>query len=216
MKKVLFFFLVFVCVTPILMSQTVVGAKAGVSLGWFSGSNWDDYISSTEAAYGISISEKPYPALFVGGFVENMFNDNFGIVAELSYTTYGQKYEYTYSNTKYEGEYLQKSLQVPLLLKVAAQNTGGPYAIAGPTLQLLIGDTEAKESGGGVSVEGATEPDNTLIIGGLAGVGYGLSLDSGILSFEARIATNLTDAYDVDPFNINTFQIVVGYGFELE
>jgi hypothetical protein len=49
-----------------------------------------------------------------------------------------------------------------------------------------------------------------------AGAGYEVALDTGELSFEVRYSRNLTDAFDDDPFDINSFQGLIGYGAHVQ
>jgi len=60
---------------------------------------------------------------------KRMFNDDFGIVAELNYTALGEDYSYTYSGTKYKGSFNSDAVELPLLLKFAFSSEKGVYAI---------------------------------------------------------------------------------------
>ena len=217
MKGISLFVLAIVVLPVLADAQTItVGAKGGLNLSWFSGSNWEDYVDATEAFYGITIDERPR-ASFVGGpYLETMFAENVGVVLEASYAVYGQRYEYTAMGMDFDGQYWQRAVQLPLLLKLAAGRSGGIYAVVGPTVSFLIGDFEFEESGGGISVSDSVKPDNPAVLGVLAGVGYEVPLGDGELSFELRYGRNLTDAFDEDPFDINTFQGLVGYGFHVQ
>jgi hypothetical protein len=207
-----------IALLPVLAdAQTItVGAKGGLNLSWFSGSNWEDYVDATEAFYGITIDERPR-ASFVGGpYLEAMFAENVGVVFEASYAVYGQRYEYTYLDIGVDGQYWQKAVQLPLLLKLAASRSGGIYAFVGPTVSFLLGDYEFEESGGGLTVTDSTTADNTTVFGFLAGAGYEVLIGPGELSFELRYGRNLTDAFDEDPFDTNTFHGLIGYGFHVQ
>ncbi|WP_319414779.1 hypothetical protein [Marispirochaeta aestuarii] len=48
-------------------------------------------------------------------------------------------------------------------------------------------------------------------------MGYGFIINQGVLSLEARYGRNLTDAFDADkdPFDVNGFKLLLGYGFVL-
>ena len=218
MKKFVVLVAVFLVLLPVLSAQTTYfGVKGGVNLGWFSGTNWDDYISGTEAFYGISIKEQAHIGLHAGIFMESMFTDNIGIVTELNYAQYGQDYEYSASGITFEGKYYINAIEIPVLLKIAAQPVGGFYGLVGPTIQLLQGDLQFEESGGGYSVSGSAAPDNSLVFGAMGGVGYGIEMQQGVLILEARYGFNLTDAFDAenDPFDINALKLLVGYGFRV-
>jgi opacity protein-like surface antigen len=219
MKHTSLIVLAIVLLPALACAQTVtIGAKGGLNLTWFSGSNWNDYVDATEAFYGITIDERPC-ASFVGGpYIEAMFAENVGVVAEVSYAVYGQRYEYTALGMDFDGEYWQRAVQLPLLLKLAAGRSGGIYAVVGPTVSFLVGDFEFEESGGGISVSESVKPDNTTVLGFLAGAGYEVPLGDGELIFELRYGRNLTDAFDEDknPFDSNTFQTLIGYGFHVQ
>ena len=209
--------LILLCSAGLTARELVLGVKGGVNLGWFSGNNWDDYVESAELYYGIDIEEQLHPALHAGLYLESMFSRNLGLVTELNFTQYGQDYEYSYAGEDFEGSYSINAIEIPLLLKIAAQPVGGFYGLAGPTIILLTGDLEFEESGGGVTVKGSDTPDNPIVLGLTAGVGYGFIINQGVLSLEARYGRNLTDAFDADkdPFDVNGFKLLLGYGFVL-
>ncbi|MFO7781636.1 MAG: porin family protein [Spirochaetia bacterium] len=217
MKRISLFVLAIVVLPVLADAQTItVGAKGGLNLSWFSGNNWDDYIEFVEWYYGITIDERPR-ASFVGGpYLEAMFAENVGVVFEASYAVYGQRYEYTAMGMDFDGQYWQRAVQLPLLLKLAAGRSGGIYAVVGPTVSFLIGDFEFEESGGGISVSDSVKPDNPAVLGFLAGAGYEVPLGDGELSFELRYGRNLTDAFEEDAFDTNTFQGLIGYGFHVQ
>lgn len=218
MKKIILLFAVSLLLLPALSAQTTYfGVRGGVNLGWFSGNNWDDYISFVEDFYGIAIEEKAHTALHAGIYMESMVSDTIGIVGELNFSQYGQDYEYSFAGITYEGTYYINVVEIPLLLKIGSGSGGGFYGIVGPTVNLLFGDLEFEESGGGVSVSGSTTPDNTIVLGVTAGAGYAVEMSNGVLSFEARYGRNLTDAFDAenDPFDINGLKLLAGYGFRL-
>ena len=218
MKRLIGMILLIVLCSAGLTAQDIVfGVKGGLNLGWFSGNNWDDYVESAEVYYGIDIKEQLHPALHAGLYLESMLSPNIGIVTELNFTQYGQDYEYSYAGIDVEGKYSINAIEVPVLLKIAARPVGGFYGLAGPTIVLLPGDLEFEESGGGVTVEGSQTPDNPIVLGLTAGVGYGFIMNQGVLSLEARYGRNLTDAFDADkdPFDVNSFKLLLGYGFVL-
>jgi hypothetical protein len=219
MKRISLFVLAIVVLPVLADAQSVtVGAKGGLNLSWFGGSNWDEYVDATEAFFGITIDERPRASFVGGAYVEAMFAENVGVVAEVSYAVYGQRYEYTYAGINVDGQFRQNAVQIPLFLKFAASRSGGLYALVGPTVSFLVGDYEFEESGGGVTVSDSTTADNTTVLGFLAGAGYEVPIGAGELSFELRYGRNLTDAFDADkdPFDINTFQTLVGYGFHVQ
>lgn len=217
MKRTSLIVLAVVLLPALAGAQTLtIGAKGGLNLSWFSGNNWDDYIDFVEWYYGITIDERPR-ASFVGGpYLEAMFAENVGIVAEVSYAVYGQRYDYKALGMDFDGQYWQQAVQLPLLLKLAAGRSGGIYAVVGPTLSFLIGDFEFEESGGGISVSDSVKPDDTVVLGFLAGAGYEAPLGDGEISFELRYGRNLTDAFDDEPLDTNTVQTLVGYGFYVQ
>lgn len=217
MKRISLVLLTLVVLPALAGAQTVtVGAKGGLNLSWFSGSNWDDYIEATEAFFGITIDELPLASFVGGAYLEAMFAENVGVVIEASYTAYGQRYEYTAMGIAFEGQYRQQAVQLPLMLKLAAAKSGGVYAVAGPVASFLVGELEFEESGGGVSVSDSVEPDNPVVLGVVAGAGYEVALGGGELFFEFRYSRNLTDAFDDDPFDTNSFQGLIGYGAHVQ
>jgi hypothetical protein len=217
MKRISLFVLAIVVLPVLADAQSVtVGAKGGLNLSWFSGSNWDDYIEFVEWYYGIAIDEVPLGSFVGGVYLETMFAENAGLVIEASYTAYGQRYEYSAMGMTFEGQYRQQAVQVPFMLKLAAGRSGGVYAIAGPAVSFLVGELEFEESGGGVSVSDSVSPDNPTVFGIIAGAGYEVALDTGELSFEVRYSRNLTDAFDDDPFDTNSFQGLIGYGAHVQ
>lgn len=205
---------IFALTLPVAASaQTVTaGFKGGISLGWFSGSSWEDYIEFSEQYSGISISETPYLSFAGGGYLEMMFLENVGIVTEFSYARLGQSYEYAYYGYTFEGSFTQDVLQLPVLLKLSTGRRTGVFLSFGPAFNFLLGDFEFEESGAGVSVSDSVEPDNTTVVAFLIGAGVDVEEGPGKLTVEARYGRNLTDAFDVDPLDTNAFQAFVGYG----
>lgn len=216
MKRISFFVVAIVILPVLADAQTItVGAKGGLNLSWFSGSNWDEYVDATEAFFGVTIDERPRASFAGGAYLEAMFAENVGIVTEIGYAVYGQRYEYTYAGINFDGQFRQNAVQIPLFLKFAASRSGGLYALVGPTVSFLVGDYEFEESGGGITVSDGMTADNTTVLGFLAGAGYEARVGPGELSFELRYGRNFTDAFDEEPFDINTFQTLVGYGFHV-
>ena len=217
MKKILLVLIPVVLASSLAAQSTVFGLKGGVSLGWFSGSNWDAYISAVEASYGISIQEKAHTALHAGLFLDSMLTQHLGLVAELNYTQFGQDYEYSYAGTTFDGSYSMSAIDVPLLMKIVVLPTGGFYVLAGPSVNFLLGDLEFEESGGGASVSGSQTPDNQIVWGAVGGIGYGFEMTHGVMNLEVRYGFNLTDAFDADknPFDVNGLQLLVGYGVDI-
>ncbi len=215
MKKIIILSLLLSLPAGLFAYDSSVGLKTGVNLGWFSGSEWDDYIAYSESVTGISISEQPHVSFHIGAFGEIMFTDNLGAVVELNYSQYGQAWEYTYYGYSFDGKYYQDSIQIPLLFKAAQNKDRGVYLLLGPVINFLIGDMHFEESGAGYDYSSSVEPDNVVLWSVLGGLGYSWNLRFGRILFEARYSRNLTDAFDNGSFDINGIQILGGFSVSL-
>lgn len=166
-----------------------------------------------KAGYCLSVILLP---VLAGAFLEAMLAENAGVVIEASYTAYSQRYAHEALGLHFDGQYRQQALQLPLMLKIAESRTGGVYAVVGPVASVLVGNMTVEESEGGITVSDTVAPDNPVVFGVIAGTGYEVDLGSGELSFEFRYSRNLTDAFDDDPFDINSFQGLIGYGAHVQ
>jgi hypothetical protein len=197
-------------------AQTVTaGVRGGVSLGWFSGSNWQDYVEASETAFGIDISERPLVSFAGNAYVETMFLRNLGVSVELGYAQLGQSYEYDALGSTVDGTYRQDAFQIPVLVKLSTGRRSGVFLTAGPAFNFLVGDLELEERGLGSTYEVSSEPDNRTVVGLLIGAGGDIEAGPGKVQLELRYARNLTDAFEVNPYDINSFRLVLGYGFFL-
>jgi hypothetical protein len=200
--------------------QFTVGAKLGFNVGWYGGRNWDDYIDDAEETYGISVQRGGYPALLAGVFAEYLLNEYTALAAELSYTSYGHSFEYTYASADVDEILWYDTVQVPLLLKLRFPTADGyyVYGVFGPSMQLLVSELENDAMGEGVSIAPGGTPDNMVLAGATGGLGYEFILKRGVLSIEARYATNLTYLFDDEDAHYahHGIQMILGYGLRVK
>lgn len=195
------------------VAQTVVGAKTGLNLNWYSGSNWDNFIASVEAIDGVPYDEAPAPTFHIGAFIESMFTDNIGIVLELNASSYGQAYSYPTIFGDVDGTFRQSIVEVPVLLKLTGQPLEGFYVLAGASAQYLYTDLELREELLGAEASTTFAPDNDLVFGALIGGGWDIQFGSrGIFKIEGRYTRNITDDFDPALFDVNRFNLLVGLG----
>lgn len=211
MKKSLFF-VVLMIVGFTINAQVKFGAKAGVQLSNFTGSDFEDD-SDFKSKFGF----------YVGGFANVPFADQFAFQPELLISAQGAKTEYsdTYSmggitikeeaNIKYNLMYLQ----IPLMVKWYAYD--GFNVEFGPQIGFNL-SAKAKGdytySGNGVedsdSFDVKMEDVESLDFGLNFGAGY--ELESG-LSFGIRYGLGLTEIEKDSDVKNSVISFGVGYTF---
>lgn len=116
-----------------------------------------------------------------------------------------------------EGEFVQKVLEIPVLIKLTSNYGSGFYGVIGPSVVLLQRDFEIEERAEGSTYKTSIAPDNYIVYSIVAGLGYDIPLASGLINLEVKYAKNLTLAFDEDsrPFNVNGLKFTFRYGFKL-
>ncbi len=202
----------------IFAQNTLIGVKGGVNGSWYSGSNWDYLVDTTETDNTTTVDEIPAANILIGLYLETMLSRHIGIIAEVNYTRYGQDIEYPYMGYTVNSEFRQEVVEIPLMLKIAYSPFNGAYALIGASLQLPQSDLEIKHSVGGTSSEESIVTDNTMVYNVLGGLGYDLPFaKGGVLKLEGRYCRNLTYASDskLYQFDVNALQLLIGYGFNI-
>lgn len=195
------------------------GAKAGVNFASVGGDETDDVDGKT--------------GFHIGGLVEIMITDEFGVQPELLYSAQGSKSEFTEDLGggffDIMGKYTQKTkldyINIPIMAKYYV--TEGLAIEAGPQIGFLVSansESEVEISGADADIfEGDTDSGDVDISDFTSGVDFGVGvgasyrLDMGVF-FGARYnlgLSNINDFAGSDDFKNqnNVIQLSVGYLF---
>ena len=230
MKKIVFFIMCLVITTSLFAFDIIAGGQAGLLHGSGTGSDWDDMVNQPGLANEFRLGFE------MGGFWEIPVNNFFSIQPELSFVFiragYGGKYD-VFENHPYYGptiytekiafSVLVKTLEIPVLAKV----NFGPekfkfFILAGPMLQIIIGDIEASTDIQTNSYYGDNDenqnitPDNRVIFGGALGVGFSVKTGDGKFIFDVRYRKTFTGYFDNDNTRLNVIGFRIGYGVDIE
>ena len=213
--------LVMAAATPLGAQESIrIGGKLALNIGWLGGSDWDDQLDMlADNPDAENVSNETRIGVLGGGFVEITVHPNFALQPELLFANVGGAYSYDVTGTTVDvdGTIRATALKAPLLLKprLPVSDDGVLYALAGPTAIIILGDVDYSESGGGVSFSSSQEPDNRFVLSASVGAGYSHAAGPGALQLEARYNRTLTDIFENDNSRINSFNMFVGYGFDL-
>ena len=198
-----------VTVVPVGVAQDIsVGGRIEPGAGWISGSDWEDAVDFFDDNRA---GEPSKPALtFAGGLAAAFgFAPGFAVQVEVAVSNLGGNYGYTAFGIDVDGKQRATLLQVPVLLKPRIQTAGGDFFfLLGPTVGIFLTDVATEESGGGITVEGDSEPDNQIIAGIVLAVGHEWEVGTGYLGVDLRYTRQLTDTFE----DFNSRQNVVGLG----
>ena len=206
---------------PVPAQESIrLGAKLAMNVGWFGGSDWNDFIDFLDAHPEVgSAANETRIGVTGGGFLEAGFTPNFALQLELLIASVGGAYSYDLPafGIDVDGTITATGLKLPVLLKpkVPVGRAGALYLLLGPAPVLILGDVEYEESGGGFSVSASESPDNRFVFSATAGAGYEHTLGPGALGFEVRYNRTFTDIFDNDNTRINSVSFCLGYGFDL-
>jgi hypothetical protein len=214
MKRTLLVGFMMVAVLGMAFSQDVVlsaGPKAGLNLGWITGSDWDDILDSMDLDNGLAVG------VAVGGFVEIAFGTQFSLQPEILFFQQKGRATGEAGGEDVTVTFTANTLQIPVLLKGSfAVGQGTLFVVGGPTANFVMGDVKAEIEVGSSTTDEDAEPDNEFLFGAALGGGYEWSgIGPGTLSAElrySRIFSQYED--DADVYN-NVVSLLVGYGFDL-
>ena len=202
-------------------AQTLrLGPKAGLNLGWFSGSDWKDFIDAADSIPGISASNDVNVGFFGGGFLEIGVSPTFALQIELLIGTVsgGLTVDDDFSSDKIELSQRATVLSFPLLLKPKFDvgDSGSIYGLIGPEPGFILGDLKLKEKVTGFGTDTVdVSPDNSFVFSATLGAGYEHRVAGGAVNAEIRYNRTFTSVFDDDNTRINSINFFVGYGFDL-
>ncbi|MBK8951725.1 MAG: PorT family protein [Chitinophagaceae bacterium] len=188
MKKVLLSLVVIATTVFVSQAQVSFGAKAGLNLYNFSGSDADGFDSKV--------------GFNVGGLVNIPVSDNFSVQPELIFSTEGAKASEGSVTMNYNMNYLN----IPIMLQY--NTASGFYAEAGPQIGLLM-SAKVKVDSESEDIKDSFKSTNFSL-----GIGLGYRLANG-LGFGARYNLglgNIVDETDVD-VKLGGFPVGVSFKF---
>jgi hypothetical protein len=210
----LFLLVLFVCF--LLIGSMVsgvelrIGIKAGADLGWIGGR---DLIVDLNDLDDSGEAETTAKAGFSGGLSLILgLTETFSIQQEILYTMFGGSYSYTASGNGMEGTQIAHVLEIPVFLRAQMPvKPGALYAFAGPDVIFFLSDIKIRQD----TEQTTSKPDYPVLLGLSVGLGYELPVGSGIMSFDLRGTTTVTEIYKKYVSNFTTMYFLVGYGWQL-
>lgn len=211
MKRIGMMVLVLVLFAGAASAQGVeAGAKAGGSITWLSGSDWDDTLEFLGATNGTKFR-------FVGGaYMSVYFVETFGLQMEALFSQLGGAYEYDVvlsdgSVIEVDGEVTGNALELPVMFKGRAPvGEGYLYAAGGPDVFVIPGSITYREEGGGFDTSDDEQPDNRVLFGLALGGGVQFAAGPGFFDLGIRYGRTLSSIYD-DSFSDDIFANTVGF-----
>ena len=203
MKKIAVIFLVlsFTIFGTISPQELGFGAKAGLNLAKFSGSDADLMETSPKFKLGTTI----------GGFVTYPLSDKLVIRPEVLFTQKGAKYKESEDGIDAKWKFKMNWLEIPVLAVYEVANNINVFA--GPFLELYLnGESVIKVEGGGESYDADEKIEgdevNSLGLGLIFGGGYGLTDN---IDVEARFSLGLTSIDKDITMKNSGIQVYVNY-----
>ena len=207
MKKSLLFILLLLPLMAFGQSHSM-GLKIGPNLGWLGGK---DFIDALEAADAFGQPGRGVRIGFsVGAFLTLGLIENLAVQFEILYTYAGGTYSYRQASQIFEGEQGGSAIEIPLLLKTRIRlwDNGYMYLLIGPELVSMLGFVKDTLEGSMT----AWVPDNDIVFGFVAGLGYENKIGAGIASTEVRFSRNLTGFFEDYDSAVNIVSVMIGYG----
>jgi len=232
MKRILFIIICLLISTSLFAIDIKTGGNIGLNLSGFSGSDWQDMIDV------MGWDNKYRLGFEMGAFWEIPVNHFFSIQPELNFLMVrtgfdGFYYQYfDESDTSLGGYTINtissntfKIFEIPVLAKL---NFGSDKArfflLAGLMLEIIIGDVSYSTKyddpygyGNNDDQESASSaPDNRVILGGAAGLGFSIPAGDGRFIFDFRYRTTFSKVFNDINIIINTFGLRLGYSIDIE
>lgn len=203
--------LAFVFVLPLAAQDVALaaGPKAGLNIGFVTGSDWDDQLDiwgADNAAAG---------AFAGGGFLEIGIAEQFGVQPELLFFQEKSRAEWEIGGEDATTTGTTNTFQIPILAKgMFSAGPGAFFGVAGPTLSFVLGDVESETEVDGDEQSTDADPDNSALFGIAVGAGYELPAGPGFVTAEARYTRNLNSAFEdeLEEAYSNTVSTLLGYG----
>jgi len=184
------------------------GLKAGTNIGWFSGEDWTDGISSVNGV------NRGRMGITAAAFIEAGIADWIALQPEIGYSSKKGGAEYNF-----EGETAKETIKVDvvdltLFLKPRfSVGKGLFYGLIGPQLSFILGDITAEVTVDGESDSLDSTPDKNLLVGIGLGSGYSHPLGSGRILFDFIYSHSFTSIVDDADIFINGSALTIGYAF---
>jgi hypothetical protein len=206
-----------------------VGFKVGLASPFYSGDDYQSWLTYWEQAYLISYGldfdfhTKWKKGLTAGAFLTIGFSDGFALQPELLFTNAGGAYGYDETDTYYAlvmNDQLN-ILELPLLAVGRIQRKRRDLVFfAGPAPCLRTGTVGIRISAGGATASGEYAEDQfaRLFLNLVCGGGAVFYLHGGLFcSLEGRFSLGLTpvmnsDATGLESWKQNNIQILAGFG----
>jgi hypothetical protein len=179
--------------------------KAGAGVAFHTGDSWQEILDTVDANNALKFI---YSA---GAFLDLGLIDGLAVQTGAAFSQVGGAWNYDVG-FEVNGSTRFTLLEVPLLLRPrVAVGAGSMYAVLGPAGFILLGDIVGEEEG----VETRTEPDNRLVWGAAAGLGYSFPALGGNALVELKYTRSFTGFIDDDDTRLNNFYLQLGYALPI-
>ncbi|MBN1799572.1 MAG: PorT family protein [Spirochaetales bacterium] len=212
--KVLIVFLLFLVPAAAFSQDIKIGIKAGVGLPFYTGEDYDNFISPLETQIVIG---------WGGGAFISLGFDMIAIQVELLYTAAGGQFGDSSGSWVNYDNFLEIPVLVKLRFKISEMTA---YVFAGPDVLIKAGDFdfETFDADGNSTATGNWIDDNLepvqygLVIGG----GLDIPMGSYFISVDVRYMLGITTRHNEDmpaltgqEWYQNNIQLMVGFGISL-
>jgi hypothetical protein len=191
MKRILIVLLLGAFATSVQAQEgSRIGVKGAFNATWLFNKNVSDKNASLDYASSFGPS--------FGLQYVNMFTDQYGVSAELLFSSHNQKYDGELDSTvSFTNELNLSYIDIPLLFRFASER--GPYFEVGPQLSFLSGAKETFDispgSIGDYSDKDFKDDFNSFGFGGVLGFGVDINLtDNLVLAPALRFVYMFSDA----------------------
>ncbi|MFH1039258.1 MAG: outer membrane beta-barrel protein [PVC group bacterium] len=179
-----------------------VGLKAGMALAGLYGGSSGDWDGRTG---------------FTGGvFLRWLLSESFTVQPELLYTMKGAEYSEDYRGSRLEITLKMDYLELPVLAKYVFPVGWSvkPHVFAGPSVGIKIGDDlKARYQGQSTAIPESVADLSDFEFGLVAGGGFDIPLDSGLINLDIRYCTSVTGAFGSGDEKNSVWAFTAGYVF---
>ncbi|MBW8003110.1 MAG: PorT family protein [Planctomycetes bacterium] len=208
MKKVMVFMILFFffSITLVFSIGLSMGGTVGGTIGWINGSDWINALNFFGGNNKIKLG------FSVGIFINIELHEYLSIQPGILFSNQGGAYQYYYMGNNIDGTISSNVLEIPILFNPKIPIGTGYFVFSiGPEIIIFLGDVKIKESGFGMTVETGRTPDNDIVFGLSAGIGYEYPLGSGNIIFDLKYTKTLTEIFRGDNSSFNGVGIRIGF-----